>query len=123
MAIDEKVLIERLEEKAFSVQTKQGVKEPSTHDAMMEKFSVLEIKEIVKDLAEEHNNGWIPCSERLPKEMETVLGCDWDGHCEIVRFYNDKIWGKTWKVWHGGDYRFEAIVAWQNLPAPYKKGE
>lgn len=24
--------------------------------------------EIVKQAAEKHNNGWIPCSERLPKE-------------------------------------------------------
>lgn len=46
-------LISRLEEEAFSVQIKRGEKEPSTHDAMMEKFSVLDIKKIVNELAEE----------------------------------------------------------------------
>ena len=28
--------------------------------------------EIVKQEADQHNNGWIPCSERLPEEDEKV---------------------------------------------------
>lgn len=124
--IDEKVLIERLEEKAFSVQIKQGVKEPSTHDAMMEKFSVLEIKEIVKDLTSEHNNGWIPCSERLPEISNSYLVtkmCENDGNpiyetAHEIFWTNDKKWDCE-----RDEYCEWKVTAWQNKLSPYKKGE
>lgn len=47
---------EKIEEKAFSVQLKQGIKEPSTFDAMEEKFSVREIIGIINQVESEYNN-------------------------------------------------------------------
>lgn len=48
-------LIDKIENEAFAVQLEKGIKEPSTLDAMLEKFSVFRIKEIVNQLAEEYN--------------------------------------------------------------------
>ena len=39
--------------------------------------------EIVKQEAEKYNNGWIPCSERLPEEGMHVLVQDYNGNYEI----------------------------------------
>lgn len=34
---------------------------------------LLDAIEIVNQLAEEYNNGWIPCEKKLPKENEFVI--------------------------------------------------
>ena len=46
--------------------------------------------EIVKQLAEEHNGGWIPCSERLPEEKENPITFDYMQYPVMVN-----IGGKT----------------------------
>ena len=61
------------------------------------------------------NNGWIPCSERLPEEDGKYL-VSTDGTfgidvIDIARFENDE-WFKSCK-----------IIAWQTLPEPYKEGD
>lgn len=94
--------------------------------------------EIVKQAAAEYNNGWIPCSERLPEEyggylvawkplymstedMIKKLGRVVPHFYEIVECDPDDE-----AVWIGGieqakgDYE---IIAWQPLPEPYTKGE
>jgi hypothetical protein len=74
--------------------------------------------EIVKELAEEHNGGWIPTSERLPEK---------DGYYLITSngrvyetYYQDGFWLDPIEF-----YRvYRSVTAWQNLPAPYNpKGE
>lgn len=102
--------------------------------------------EIVNQLAEEYNNGWIPCSEKLPEDGQKVLVYREDGHCSgmsVARFKRGKTkeelesmecmcvrfadqWGNNLKpyawdgdgpmMWNGQD-----IIAWQPLPAPYKE--
>lgn len=69
------------------------------------------------------NNGWISVKDALPEEYEDVLGYSQEGHIYICRLYESKIFGKVWQQWNGGDMRFDWIIAWQPLPAPYKKGE
>ena len=62
--------------------------------------------EIVKEVAEEYNGGWIPCSERLPSGLDFVLYTYKDGEvdiCSIEYFY---------------DY-LDKFTAWQPLPEPY----
>jgi hypothetical protein len=117
--IDEKMLIDRLEE------------EMKGHlnlycDGLIKAMS------IAKDLASEHNNGWIPCSERLPQENETI-----DAVCEVVNVMMKSgtvtsgwcnRYLKRWYVLDEHcDYplqqNYEDVIAWQPLPAPYKKGE
>lgn len=73
--------------------------------------------EIVNQLAEESNNGWISCSERLPKKDEYVL-CSLNEnnptiiHTVIIARYDGA------DCWHNG-----IVLAWQPLPAPFKPKE
>lgn len=81
---------------------------------------------------------WIPCSERLPKEGETVLVCmgltghkyEWEEQ-RIIEFgrissdrYDAEGTGWEWLNESGADYwepdYGNSIVAWMPLPAPYK---
>ena len=95
--------------------------------------------EIVKQAAAERKNGWIPCSERLPKEYGDYLvawkplsmsaddiikkvGRAVPHFYEIVEYDPDDE-----ALWIGsieqakGEYE---IIAWQPLPEPYQpKGE
>ena len=66
--------------------------------------------EIVKQEAEQYNNGWIPCSDRLPSGLDFVLYTHKDGEvdiCSIEYFY---------------DY-LDKFTAWQPLPEPFQKGD
>lgn len=61
-----------------------------------------------------YNNGWIPCSERLPEKFGAYLvsrkGCSRPD----ISLYNEKF--KQWS--------WEDVIAWQPLPEPYQpKGE
>lgn len=79
------------------------------------------IRQMIGEMEKEYNDGWIPCSERLPEvevdvlltlrglNIHTGFRANTEGY-----FYVD-----------GGEYvEFEDVIAWQPLPAPYKpKGE
>ena len=70
---------------------------------------------IVKQEAAEYNNGWIPCSERLPEEsLQSVMG--WDEYRERICFVHF-IRGRFIL---GDDTDSVNIIAWQPLPAPYQ---
>ena len=77
--------------------------------------------EIVKQEAEQYNNGWIPVSERLPEESgEYLTWVEYDGDrfIAIDEIDCDGII-KEWNC--STDYK---VVAWQPLPQPYQpKGE
>lgn len=62
----------------------------------------------------EKNNGWIPCSERLPEANQKVLTCDKDGWISVN--VNMPYIGVR------NDFECGYYVAWQPLPAPFKKG-
>lgn len=73
---------------------------------------------IVKKVAEEYNNGWIPCNERLPENNKSVLVTTTYGSIYIA--YRN---GKTYFDDMGEDIE-STIIAWQPLPEPYQqKGE
>lgn len=71
---------------------------------------------IVQGVAEEYNNGWIPCSERLPEQsLNSVIG--WDEYrqrCCFVQYY-----GGRWIL--GNDIDSVKIIAWKPLPEPFKE--
>ena len=98
--IDEKVLIERLEEQKSDWNYDYNV---PINDAI----------KIVNQLAEEHNNGWIPCSEMLfPRYGQKVFATvrtDIATHDVIITKYERQ------EYWHNG-----IVIAWMPLPAPYK---
>ena len=74
----------------------------------------------VREAAEEYNDGWIPCSERLPECGTKVLvqyGCgrinieeckkNTDG---IIGFYDGNYWSNA-----------DNYISWQPLPEPFKE--
>ena len=94
-------------------------------------------KNIVQEVAEEYNNGWIPCSERLPEESGYYLVTyhDWsDGN--FLPKYDDTYVRRLhyqisehfvgWNYPKNVDDRAEndchkEVIAWQPLPEPYKE--
>lgn len=82
--------------------------------------------EIVKQAVAEYNNGWIPCSERLPEEMELVLiyaeSTARGGSIRVVAQLDNGFWfaqtsSETLGLTGIGQYE---VIAWQPLPEPYQ---
>ena len=83
-----------------------------------------EVIEIVKQEAEQYNNGWIPCSEKLPDVRQDVLvTVKYTGFMGMHGY-----WIKTGHMeaendWWG-DCAGGEVIAWQPLPQLYQpKGE
>lgn len=89
--------------------------------------------EIVNQVEQEYNNGWIPCSERLPQENEPV-----DAVCEVVNImlksgtvtsgWCNRYLERWYVLDEHCDYplhqNYEDVIAWQPLPQKYEpKGE
>ena len=79
--------------------------------------------EIVKQETEQYNNGWIPCSEKLPELRKDVLvTVKYTGFMGMHGY-----WIKTGHMeaendWWG-DCAGGAVIAWQPLPKPFQKGD
>ena len=77
--------------------------------------------EIVKQEAEQYNNGWIPCSEKLPELRKDVLvTVKYTGFMGMHGY-----WIKTGHMeaendWWG-DCAGGEVIAWQPLPKPFKE--
>ena len=78
-----------------------------------------ELKEIVHEVAEEYNVGWIACSERLPED---------DSICIVTVEYpnNETVVDYGWfdrksVCWFVGmqEFRTSNILPWQTLPEPF----
>ena len=74
--------------------------------------------EIVKQEAEQYNNGWIPCSERLPKYGEVVM-CS----CTNSGITISCITHKGVKPSKSVRFGQHSVIAWQPLQQPYQNGE
>ena len=82
---------------------------------------------IVQDVAEEYNNGWIACSDRLPDkagyEVLATLENSFGQRRVTIIFtgYGDE------SFWHcnNKEYDLEAwkVIAWQPLPELYKEND
>ena len=117
-ALFEKI-IEKLEEQ------KSGLTEWAEDEAF--KLATDKAIEIVKQEAEQYNNGWIQCSVELPKQpeenpvfdnkpLELYLVSVKNADYPIRAFWNGKFFTDGWsKV---------DVIAWQPFPEPYQpKGE
>lgn len=72
---------------------------------------------IVNQLAGEYNNGWVPCSERLPEILQWVLIQKTQGDMDVVRYIGEaECWGNDF--YHRIHPRM--VIAWQPLPQPYQ---
>ena len=75
--------------------------------------------EIVKQEAEQYNNGWIPCSEQLPELETEVLIYTEQGGMTIASLTKPDIF---WEDEEGNI--LIGVIAWHPLPEPYQpKGE
>lgn len=111
------MIFERLEDELTSTKTKCGT------NVDFDK-GICKSQQIVKEVAEEYNNGWIPCSERLPEKNGMYL-CTQNSYdlatnkkiirvsTELVEFY-DGNWRRAKNL---------VITHWQPLPEPYKESE
>ena len=99
--------------------------------------TIKEMLEIVQEVAEEYNGGWIACSERLPEESGYYLVTyhDWsDGN--FLPKYDDTYVRRLhyqisehfvgWNYPKNVDDRAEndchkEVIAWQPLPEPFKE--
>lgn len=77
----------------------------------------------ISALTQQLNNGWIPVSERLPNQEESIK-------YRAVFLIQDKyidlpymaIWNRIKNIWvdEDGD-RINSVIAWQPLPPEYKE--
>lgn len=74
------------------------------------------IMEIVKQESAEYNNGWIPCSERLPETSGFYLVSTVTGVVGSVSYYIEQ----ESRVMHTS---LGTAIAWQPLPEPYRTKE
>ena len=77
----------------------------------------INIMNYVQQLQEQNNNGWIPCSDRLPETYENVSICQSDGYVNVG-------WYSLNEFKDMNSILYKDVIAWQPLPAPYQpKGE
>lgn len=107
---------------------------------MSETQRISKCKEIVHQVEKEYNNGWIPCSERLPEEHETMFvklkGTDkWDSampekisdDVNVTVEFDDGT--RKTKTMHTIDGKWKTdinivkfkVIAWQPLPETYQQ--
>jgi hypothetical protein len=100
-------------------------------DYKMVKFD--DAKAIINELAEEYNNGWIPCSERLPSENERWLGKDITdaeprefivmvkgAYEPTTGYYTVDGWVKDIYDKDNTSGYANEIIAWRFFPTPYR---
>ena len=79
---------------------------------------VLEWKKQYFELVEREagaDQGWIPCSERLPENAMNVIAQFSDGTVTELRYAGNGIFEGIY------EYSTKVIIAWMPLPEPYKE--
>ena len=79
--------------------------------------------EIVKQEAERYNNGWIPCSEKLPDVRQDVLvTVKYTGFMGMHGYWIKTGHMETENDWWG-DCAGGEVIAWMELPSAYRPKE
>ena len=90
--------------------------------------TLLDIMRKIRNMSTVDNNGWIPCSGRLPEEsfgcLVTVMDCEPSTQTEFENIlpYFVGYDGDGWNDADGEQIPFE-VIAWQPLPQPFQKGD
>ena len=113
--IDEKQLIELLEEEILRIDTEStpGCGNLYGRDASVMKNTLNFVIDLINE--QPKVGEWIPVEERLPEQsLNSVIG--WDAYrerCCFVQYYMNQ--------WILGNHETVKIVAWMPKPEPYKK--
>ena len=92
---------------------------------------VMYSKKIVQEVAEEYNGGWIPCSDRLPEDDDTLYLVSYTKiffdkpfyFMDIAYLYTCKNGTRYWVSAKSDSIRkVSKVSAWQPLPEQYKEG-
>lgn len=75
-----------------------------------------------------NQEGWIPCAKALPEEKEArYWACSDIGHQFECRWTNENhFWFGLTTEWHWNIFdvpQYSKVVAWMQLPEPYKEEE
>ena len=119
------MILERLDAKKQYFQKFYEADGKTEEDECINKATQLafdDAKNIVEEVAEEYNDGWIPCSERLPEDfmsMEYLTTVKGHFYSEINYYCvaNHK-WFSSRKTTKEVD-----VIAWQPLPEPFKESD
>ena len=79
-------------------------------------FGSERLNKIINEFADEYNNGWIPCSERLPEVFDNVLICTKEGGRAIGHRCPNQKPGRYYDLHSSA---IDNVIAWQPLPEPY----
>ena len=85
-------------------------------------FATKQCIEIVNQVEQENNNGWIPCSERLPEKYAEYLCVNKYGSYILGYPYRNKADDDLIMVETENEIMLE-VIAWQPLPQPYKESD
>ncbi len=77
--------------------------------------AIIQNVEDTHKLLADKNNGWIPCSERLPEKNTEVIVSFAHGLVDTVRYKDNGIFESIY------EYSTDVIKAWQPLPEPYRE--
>ena len=82
------------------------------------------IEEYGKDINVHSNDGWIPCSERLPNQSGVYQVTLKSEIVDCAYFDGQNTWHNDNRVNHSRNYLTNVVVAWMPKPEPYQpKGE
>lgn len=124
-------IFEKIIELLTQKENEAVLKAPNTRDIanteyqkwMMKSYGFKEAIEIVKQEAEKYDNGWIPCSERLPKKngyyyvTEIVKSISTGKKIAIEKAYVEFSEGKWRRAKH------LEVIAWIDIEPYQPKGE
>lgn len=138
--IDEKRVIKKLQSRIDDFVLKHPDKKASEAVETIKEFIHL-----LEEEAKEQGSGWISCSERLPKEYDTLMkrlkgsqrwkSFMWEKQSETVlvtcMLENGERYVRTSRLHDGKWYlgseimkrKEESVIAWKPLPEPYNESE
>ena len=118
-------LIGRLEEATYDMEICEeqfDMNSPYFMDVDYKMVKFDDAKTIINELAEEYNNGWIPCSERLLDDFMSIEYLATTKACFYPKINYYCVANHKWYSNRNSTKEIE-VIAWMPLPAPYKPKE